>query len=182
MDGKEGSACVHRGGHKTLNLRVFPSFTNSLNITSRAFLALSKAALQVLSPLPQCRAWGGGKMVITPLEQAPHLGSRAHSIPLLAMPRGCCPGPFSPPAKLTRQAVSLPCLQAGGGKAGACGGSDLRHTRCSSFLSALLPDPTQPFSHTHPPTSVSHSGMAQSTSGSRGDGYEPLPGFSLRNH
>lgn len=86
-------------------------------------------------------------MAITHPEQAPHLGSHAHNIPFLAMPQGGCPVPFSLPAKLIRQAVSLPCLQAGGGKAGACRRSDLSDTHTAHpfcLLLSLLPLTSSP--------------------------------------
>lgn len=158
MDGKERSACVHRGGHKTPNFRISLSFTNTLttSITSESLPGSEQSSTAgTLSPSPM-QSLGGGKMTITPPpppEQVPHLGSHAYSNPILAMPRGCCRGPFSPTAKLTGQIVSPPRLQAGGGKAEACGRSDLSGTHAAHPfclpLSLLPLTPSPP--RTHPP-------------------------------
>lgn len=43
-----------------------------------------------------------------PAEWAPHLGSHAHTIAILATPWGCCHGSFSPPGKLTRHLPPFP--------------------------------------------------------------------------
>lgn len=170
--GRRGLLCVHHGGHKTLNLRVSPSFTKFLSITSESF-SVSEQSSSTAGMLSPMQSLGRKKNGYNPSsEHTSHLGSHAHSIPILTVPRGCCPDPFSPPAKLTRQIVSLPCSQASGEKAGACCRFNLSDTDAAHpFHLPLSLLPRTPFSHTHPPTSMCHSGTAQGTSGSHRDGY-----------
>lgn len=74
VGGKEGSACVCGGGHKTLNLRDPPSFTIFLSIPSEHLPASEQSSIaETLSPF-LCRAWGGGRIAIT----APSPWSRHH--------------------------------------------------------------------------------------------------------
>lgn len=68
VDGKERSACVHRGGHKTPNFRISLSFTNTLttSITSESLPGSEQSSTAgTLSP-SLMQSLGGGKMTITP--------------------------------------------------------------------------------------------------------------------
>lgn len=65
-DGKERSACIHRGDHKTPNFRVSPSFTKTLttNITPESLSGSEQSS--TAGTFSSSLMEGGGKMAIIP--------------------------------------------------------------------------------------------------------------------
>lgn len=112
------------------------------------------------------------------------LGEPCPQHPYFSNALGVLPWLIFTPWKAHPASASLPCSQAGGRKAGACGRSPCTHSHTHTHTThpfclplSLLPLPPVPRT---PPTPLSHPRMAHGSPGTCRDGCSAL-GFSSRN-